>query len=221
MRRTILLAAAVAALPAAAQLDPPRIRPAHDVVVTYAVDGQAARLVPGGLPGPVRLFWDAAGQRLRAEADGHRQVALVDLRAHTGQAIDTGLRIVLPLPLRAADLQPLTLEGGRLVPLGKLVVAGLPCTVYRVENGRAPSTICLTTDGVPLRGEGEIQGKPGRFTATNVRYGPLPTTLFTVPPGYIALGSGNGGAGLSGLAGALGGMGDLRSLGSSLLGRPK
>ncbi len=202
---------------------PPRMQPARDVIVTYRVEGQAASIVPGGIPGPLKLSWDAAGQRIRAETEGRSQVALVDLRAHTGQAFDTSLRVTMPLPLRPADLQPLTLEGARLVPRGKEVIAGLNCNAYLVETGKAPGSVCLTPDGVPLRGRGDIDGKPGAFTAVSVTYGPLPSTLFTVPPGYIALGSGAGG--LAGMAGRLGGMsglgtmGDLRSLGSSLMGR--
>lgn len=199
-----LAALLLLALPAAAQPPaPPRLQPARDVVVTYRVEGQAANAIPGGLPGPVRLSWDAAGQRVRAETEGRSQVALIDLRQHTGQAIDTSLRIVLPLPVRAADLQPLTLQGTRLTPRGKEVVAGLPCTAYLVEGGKAPGSVCLTPDGVPLRGQGEIDGKPGRFTALAVAYGPLSPALFTVPAGYIALGSSGAGA-LSGLGALLG-----------------
>ena len=216
----LLMAVPAAAQPAIRPTTPaaPRIQPVRDVVVTYRVEGQALSIVPGGIPGPVRLSWDAAGQRVRAETEGRSQVALIDLRSHTGQAFDTSLRVVLPLPLRPADLQPLTLEGARLVPRGKEVVAGLTCTAYIVETGKAPGSVCLTPDGVPLRGRGDVDGKPGVFTALSVSYGPLPPALFMVPSGYIALGSGSTG-GLAGMAGKLGGIGDLRSLGSSLLGR--
>ena len=198
-----------------------RVQPVRDVVVTYVVEGPALGLIPGGVPGPVRLSWDSVGQRVRAEVSGRSQVALIDLRGHTGQAIDTGLRVVLPLPIRTSDLQPLTLEGGRLTATGKDVVAGLACTVYQVESASRPGTVCLTPDGVALRGQGEFNGKAGTFRATMVSFGKLPDALFRVPEGYIALG------GLSGLLGGMGstgggtggGLGDLRSLGSSLLGR--
>lgn len=193
-----------------AQPGPPRMQPSRDVVVVYRVEGEAANLVPGGLPGTVKLSWDAAGRRLRAEAEGRNQVALLDLRQHAGQVIDTTLRVVLPLRLRAQDLQALSLEGARLVLRGQDTVAGLACTVYRVETGRAPGSACLTADGVMLRGEGEVQGRPGRLTAVSVSYGPLPPGLFVAPAGYMALG------GLD-----AGGLNDLRNLGSSLLGRSR
>jgi hypothetical protein len=207
----------VAAAPAVAQ---PRLRPSRDVVVTYAVDGPAAGLAPGGLPGPVRLSWDAAGQRLRAEADGRSQVALVDLRAHGGQAIDTTLRVALPLKLRADDLQVLTLDGVRLTPGARQTIAGLTCTEQRFDSAQGPGMVCLSADGVPLRGQGMIRGKPGTFTAQSVRYGALPPSLFEVPPGYIALSAPGGqSGGLAGLAARLGGAGAAGALGALLGGR--
>ena len=207
----LLLAAPVLAQPAA----PPRTQPTRDVIVTYRVEGQAQNLVPGGIPGPLRLSWDAAGQRVRAEAEGRTQVALLDLKNHTSQAIDTTLRVVLPLPLKASDLQPLTLEGARLIPRGRETIAGLACISYTVQ-ATTPGSVCLTPDGVPLRGQGDISGKPGTFTATAVQYGHLSPDLFEVPRGYIALGGGGSAGGLAGLAGKLGGLGvspnDLRGL---------
>ena len=201
--RFVLLAALSAAAPAMAQ-PAPRTQPTRDVVVTYRVEGEATSRIPGGLPGPVRLSWDAAGQRVRAEAEGRSQVALLDLRNRTATGFDTGLRVTLPMPIRPSDIQPLTLENARLTPRGRDTVAGIPCTLYAIE-GRSPGTVCLSADGVPLKGQGDIDGRPGRFTALTVAYGPLPPSLFTVPPGYMAL---------DGIAGRLGGAGgvNLRDL---------
>ena len=107
--RPVILLAGLASAPALAQA--PRVQPSRDVVVSYQVEGQALGLIPGGVQGPVRLSWDAVGQRVRAEAEGRSQVALLDLRNHTGQAFDTGLHITLPLRVRERDLQPITLAG--------------------------------------------------------------------------------------------------------------
>ncbi len=206
----------------------PRTRPVRDVVVTYRMEGQALSLVPGGVQGPVTLSWDAAGQRVRAEAEGRSQVALIDLRGGSGQAFDKVLRVSLPLPIRPHDLQPLSLEGARLTPRGKETVAGLGCTAYAFESAQGPGTVCLTADGVALRGQGSVSGKPGSFTALNVRYGSLSPDLFTVPAGTMALGgaagalAGAGGAqsGLAGLVQKFGGASGLADL-KSLLGRGK
>ncbi len=218
-------AVAMAFFPLVAGAQPtPRTRPSRDVVVTYQVDGQALSLVPGGIQGPVTLSWDAAGERLRAEVSGRSQVALIDLRGHSGQAIDTALRVVLPLPIRQQDLQPLTLEGAHLVPAGKDIVAGLACNKFTFESPQGPGTVCLTPDGVPLRGRGSVSGKPGSFTAASVRYGPVPADRFSVPPGYMSLGGGSAGGGatggLAGLVQKYGGGASLNDL-KTLLGRGK
>ena len=211
MRRLLVALLATLATPAVAQSTAPRVQPSRDVAITYEVDGEATRLVPGGLNGPVTVSWDAAGQRLRAENDGRPQVALIDLRAHTGQAIDTALRIALPLPIRPNDLQPLALDGANLHATGRDVVAGLSCTTYSFATAQGPGTVCLTADGAPLRGQGMVEGKPGRFVALSVRYAPLPPGLFVVPSGYMSLASG-GGPTLKGLAQQLGRSNDLRRL---------
>lgn len=183
---------ALAALPLAAVAQPaPLVQPSRDVTVRYAVTGEATSLLLGGLPGPATLSWDAARQRLRAEAEGRNQVAVVDLRTRSGQVYDTSLRLVLPLKLRPGALGPLTPDTARLQPRGRDTVAGLACTDYAVE-GRTPGTVCLTADGVPLRGSGTIEGKPGRFTALSVTYGPVPPDRFTPPPGYMSLGGAGG-----------------------------
>jgi hypothetical protein len=176
----------LAAMPPAAQAeDRPRIQPSRDVAVTYRVEGEAASAVPGGIPGALRLSWDAAGQRLRAEPEGRTQAVIVDLRAHSVQMMDTVLRSALTLPVREADLQPLTLDGARLTRRGDEVVAGLPCTDWAVQSPRGAGTVCLTADGVTLRAEGEVDGRRGAFTASSVSYGPQRDGLFRVPPEYM------------------------------------
>lgn len=61
----------------------PLVQPSRDVTARYAVTGEATSLLPGGLPGPVTLYWDAGRQRVRAEAEGRNQVAVVDLRTRS------------------------------------------------------------------------------------------------------------------------------------------
>jgi hypothetical protein len=66
-------------------------------------------------------------------------------------------------------------------------VAGRTCTLYDVtaDRGRAHGTVCLTADGLLLRGEG--QGRDGRsasIEAVDVAQRPQPIGLFSVPDGY-------------------------------------
>ena len=204
----VLLPAVAAGQPAGRPVTQPATQPVtlptRDVSVRYQVEGEATSLLPGGLPGPVTLSWDAAGARVRAEGQGRNQVAVVNLRTRQGEVFDTKLRLVLPLQLRPGGLDPLTLNGARLTPAGSDTVAGLPCTLYTVA-GRTGGTVCLSADGIPLRGSGEVEGRPGRFTALAVTYGAIAPALFAPPPGYMQLGNGGGGL-------------NLHELGRSLLG---
>lgn len=187
---------------AVAQERPP-VPPTRDVAVTYRVSGAAARAVPGGLPGALRLSWSAGAQALRVEAEGRSQSMLVHPRARSAVVLDEGTRTALVLPARERDLQAFTLDGARLTRRGRETVAGHACTVYDVRSERGRGTLCLTADGVPLRGDGEVNGKPGGFVATAVAYGPQPAELFRAPPGYVRLDVNR--LGLGGLMGRFGG----------------
>jgi len=181
-----VLALLAAASSAVAQ-DRPMLQPSRDVTITYRVEGAAASAIPGGIDGPLRLSWDAAHQRLRAEAEGHPQAVLVDLPNHTATMLDNAMRAAVALPVRERDLQPLTLAGTRLTRRGAGNVAGMACTNWDVESHRGAGTVCLTADGVALRADGAVDGHKGSFTATSVRYGEVAPGLFTAPPGYFAL----------------------------------
>ncbi len=178
---------AVSAPAAPPPQDRPRVQPDRDVTVTYRVEGAAQQVLPGGVDGPLRLSWDAAGQRLRAEPADRPQAVIVDLPRHTASVVDDTMHAVLTLPVRERDLQPLTLDGVQLTRRGADTVAGRACTTWAMQAKRGSGTVCLTPDGVALRAEGEIDGRHGSFTATDVTYGAVAAALFTVPPGYLTL----------------------------------
>lgn len=189
MRPALCLSVLVplAAAGTAAAQDRPLLQPSRDVTVTYRIEGAAASAIPGGIDGPLRLSWDAAHQRLRAEAEGRPQAVLVDLPNHTATMLDGVMRAAIALPVRDRDLQPLTLAGAQLTRRGAGNVAGMACTNWDVESHRGAGTVCLTADGVALRADGAVDGHKGSFTATSVRYGEVAPNLFTAPPGYLAL----------------------------------
>ena len=186
MRRLGWVVAMMAAGPALAQQGVPTL-PQHDVGVIYRLAGAARNSVPGGLPETVRLSWDAARRRLRVESPGRGQVLLVDLLAPRAELIDTGMHGVITLPMRAKDVEPITLQDARLTRRGTAVVAGLGCTTYDVAAKRGHGVVCLTADGVALRGSGDVDGKQGSFEAVSVTPGPLPPGSFEVPAGYMRL----------------------------------
>ena len=180
-----VVAAAGSLAAAAMAQDRPLIQPSRDVSVKYRVEGAAEAIVPGGISNALRLSWDAAGQRLRAEPEGRSQAIILDLRTHSAQVVDTVLRSALTLPVRDGDLQPLTLEGARLTRRNEAVVAGLPCTNWAVQSSRGSGTVCLTADGVALRADGDVDGRHGTFTAFDVSYGPVRDELFRVPAEFM------------------------------------
>jgi len=186
-RCAVVAAVGLLIVNAAAAQDRPLIQPSRDVSVRYRVEGAAASVVPGGIPNGLLLSWDAAGQRLRAEPEGRTQAVIVDLRVHSALVVDTARRSALTLPTRDSDFQPLTLEGARLTRRGEAVVAGLPCTTWAVRSDRGNGTVCLTADGVALRADGDVDGRHGSFTASDVSYGPVRDDLFRVPTDFLQL----------------------------------
>lgn len=209
----ILAVTSFAALAAAAQERPP-FSPTRDVVVTYRVEN-------GNQPTNARLAWSAELRALRADLPAGTPASfggvplppgawvVVDLRAGRAFAADDRTGLVIDLPQLAARAQAgeRALAGARAHREGMGRVAGLPCTVWRLEPparspGRRPVRVCLTADGVPLRAEEE--GRRARAEATSIVYGRQDATRFQPPQGGI---TGN----MSGaLNKALGGM--LRGL---------
>ncbi len=187
MKPAVVAAALAAfALPALAQPAPLTL-PSHDVTVVYRPGGAARDAVPGGIPGTVRVAWSAERQRLRVEPEGRTQALLVDLGSASVKVVDSGLRSAMSLPVRAKDLEPLTLQDAHMTRRGRSTVAGRSCTDYAVEARRGHGTVCLTDDGVALRADGEVDGRAGSFTAVSVSESGLPPGLFEVPKGYMQL----------------------------------
>jgi hypothetical protein len=160
--------------------DRPVFPPSRDVAVTYRLSGQAE----AGGTDPVTLDYSAGLQKLRADLGASRDV-IVDLR-------DKSLAVLLPQ-------QHLAIKTGagreidRLMTLpdtaamhraGADRVAGYACTIWRVTTKDLNGTLCITDDGVPLRGHGtDAKNRSSGFEATQVVYGPQPADLFEVPAG--------------------------------------
>ena len=182
-------AATLAATPATTPA--PRVLPRHDVTVTYQVSGAAADAIPvlgtPGSPTELRLVWSAGQNRLLVLPTGRPQRLLVDLPGHQATVLDDGMRVALQLPMRDVDVQALTMANARFTRRGQETVAGEACTDWAVESGRSRGTVCLTEDGVPLRGEGDVNGRHGAFVATVIDHNRVDPSGLSVPAGYNRL----------------------------------
>ena len=166
----------------------PRLFPTVDVTATYRLTGALVDQIPGGAPDGVRLQWDAAGQRLRADPARRPTYAIVDLTRRVAQLVFAQQSGVLELPLRGGD--PQTLLTGADVQFtrrGPGRVLGQDCTEWRVQSRKLSGVGCVTADGVILQANVTYDGRPGAATATSVERGAIPPERFSVPPEYFRL----------------------------------
>ena len=191
MIRTLAAFCVAAVVPAQAAPPGPRVLPLHDVTVTYRVSGAAADAIPllgaQGAPAELRLEWSSGQNRLLVTPTGRSQRLLGDLPGHQATFLDDGMRAALQLPMRDTDVQALTMAHARFTRRGQETVAGETCTDWAVESGRSAGTLCLTDDGVPLRGEGDVNGRHGVFIATAVDRNRVDPADFAQPSGYNRL----------------------------------
>jgi hypothetical protein len=193
---SIALAAAAllaATLPAAAQpaatQQLPAAMPTRDVAVRYKV--------PNSPPTTDSVAWLVSEGRIRTEgrAITRRVTHLIDTRSGNVTALldtdrsyqDLG-RVAVAMTQDHSFIRP----GTRLTREGTDRVAGLACTVWRVEaRGSSPEDVrraCITEDGVPLRlVEGTGPEAETLYEATQVTYEAQDPANFRVPEGYRSL----------------------------------
>jgi hypothetical protein len=179
----IRLVLAMLLLPLLAQAAPaPRYLPSRDTMITYRSAGSDPRV-----PSSLSVRFSADLRRLRIEGVPLGYV-LID-------APQERVELVLPQPKLVLELPPgggitdgfLLGPGLHFVRTGTDHVLGRACTLYDVtaDRERAHGRVCLTEDGLLLRGEGA--GRDGRsavIEATEIRQGPQPVGLFSPPDTY-------------------------------------
>jgi hypothetical protein len=185
MRRLLFALALLSPGLAVAQ---PALIPGRDVAVQYRLNGAAAEQIPGGAPNGVRLVWDAAGQRLRAEPIGQPMYALTDLQHRVADIVFAGQGAYMQARIKGGD--PQTLLAGRDIRFtrrGTERLLGMECTNWAIQSQKINGTGCVTADGVILRAEGMIDGRPGSLVAQSVAFGPQPNSVFVPPDGFTRM----------------------------------
>ena len=166
----------------------PMLLPGRDVAVLYRLGGAAADQIPGGAPDGVRLLWDAAGQRLRAEPVGRPMYALTDLPRRVADIVFAAQSSYIEARIKGGD--PQMLLAGRdahFTRRGERILLGLACTDWAIHSQKIDGIGCVTADGVVLKAEVTIDGRPGSVVAQTVAYGALPGSEFVPPDGFARL----------------------------------
>ena len=190
MRRIGLgMGLALLAIGAARADAPPVLFPGHDAAVVYR--GEHSGGPPGQPPsGEFDVAWNAELQRLRFSSPGMPGFAIVDFRTRHMFMVMSAQRIVMDLPMNV-PIRPGPLRvppGGHIERVGSATVAGQGCTLWHMTSPKGSGTACITSDGIPLRMQGDGAGpnraQRGMMEAISVQRGPEPESLFTVPAGY-------------------------------------
>lgn len=188
MRTAIgVLAAFLLALPVAAWAgDEPILAPTRDVTVTYRVTPAKAQ------SGSEKMTLSYSDHNRRVRMDFYSDLTQEEI----GSIIydQPGGRVLTLVPSRhiyytvpakgRANPGLLLNREMRYTRTGTATIAGLPCTEWKVSNGRDfQGSACVTSDGVALKATRNAPN-PETLEAVKVTYGALPTSLFEPGPDY-------------------------------------
>lgn len=173
------LAALLLAWPAAAQERPPLV-PSRDVSVAYRASG-----ANDGRASEMRMSWLVARGLLRVDLGGQGYL-VTDTRGAGGFMVMEAQRMVVDLPAgQNPAANALLRESARYAREGTDRVAGLSCTIWRIELEGQTSRACITADGVMLRAAtGGGPGGENVLEAVSVTPGPQDPARFERPPGF-------------------------------------
>ena len=174
MRPAAVVAAAMCLHAHASVADAPLLRPNRDVDVTYRA---AAANQPEH-----RVRW-LARQILRIDPPGTGLYVIIDYMARRMSVVRVATRSVVEMAAPDSMTEVLGGKGaGSYVRHGEATVAGLGCTEWQTQDRQQrPALVCLTSDGVPLRGGTLDQTL---VSAVPVTYAPQNTALFHIPEDY-------------------------------------
>jgi hypothetical protein len=189
----LALGATAALAPGAlAQDRPPNLQPTRDVSVQYRLLPGTNSPAPQGAPHTMTLTYSAELQAMRMDM-GQGGYAILNRKANTMTMVMPAqhMYITMPSPVDAKMFEP----GPDTVftKQGTDTVAGISCTVWKVQSKEGDGQGCITTDGVMLRAEGSAKGdapgggQGGGMEAVSVDYATQPASLFAPPADYKKL----------------------------------
>jgi hypothetical protein len=114
--------------------------------------------------------------------------ALTDLQRRVADIVFAGQGAYMQTKIKGGD--PQTLLAGRDIHFtrrGTEHLLGLDCTVWAIQSQKINGTGCVTPEGVILRAEGMIDGRPGSLVAQSVAFGAQPNSAFVPPDGYTRM----------------------------------
>jgi hypothetical protein len=174
----ILAALLMAATPVAER---PTYLPTRDVAVTYQVTGEKLTA-----PQTIEAHFSAAANKLRLDDPALAGYAVIDRAAARITVVLTQARAFTVLPFDADRF--ILDQSATFTRTGTSDVDSLHCTTWKIVTTTASGSVCLTNDGILLRGSfHDEHGGSGGLEATDVTYSPQPAGLFNPPAGFLKM----------------------------------
>jgi hypothetical protein len=161
------------------------------------------------------IDWPRKRMRMEMASPDERETTVIVYDMTDGSALMFGLGEELPeeerVAIRTASGDTYEQMRARMdaladaEPIGTRTVHGEDCSLYRTDDGelgpgdeRAPGVACVTDDGIVVQYQEDGSDAPS-LEVTRLTRGEQDPALFTVPPGYRTLDTGNLGGMFSGL----------------------
>lgn len=183
MRTTLAALVTLGALagPAAMAQDRPQPTPTRDVAVTYRMSGGPQQNLEA------TMSWIAATRAMRMDLPGGMGFVVADHANQRGFMVMEAQRMIMDLPMEQAVGQMQAFENARFTRGAADRVAGIACTVWRFEAAGQTGNACITGDGVMLRSETSMDGRPMGMEAIRVVYGTQDPARYRRPEGYQSM----------------------------------
>ena len=165
--------------------DHPPFLPTRDVAVDYQVEVTQSRGEPQA-PHSVKVAYSAASGRVRIEQATAPGYMLIDRAAGHMTLVMEPMQSYMDMPFDAKAGAGLLLNDKmKFTRAGSDKVAGLACNQWDVVSDNTTARLCITDDGVVLRGQGSDPKRgEGKLLATSVSYASQPAARFSPPQGF-------------------------------------